>query len=258
MMETTTQTRIYNKKVKIEARDVLDFYEKKSKSDIFNIAFLNDKLSPDLRNLRNEKEKDILKNFLRESKYQKNTQNPQKNKYKVLEAGCGMGRWVENLGLENIEKYDGIDFVENFIEIAKEKYKNQSKINFYKMAIENFDFKVLEKNYDLIIICGVSMYVNDDELLKLYKKLNNFLSKGSKLYLQESISTLEGRLTLKNFYSDEMKMNYSAIYRTTKEYIDLINETFEDLTLTKKQLVLTPATGSRKETNSCCFCYEKI
>lgn len=240
------KTRIYNKVVNINAEDVKSFYEKKASANLLNAVFLNDKLPNTAHNLRNQKEKEALCSFL------------ENKKYKILEIGCAAGRWAQNLIDKYIEKYDGVDFCANFISAANEKFKDFSNINFYQMSVSNLNLNVLDKSYDLIIVCGISMYINDDELLQLYKTVNNLLALNSKLYIQESVSVIKQRLTLKNFYSDELKTTYSAIYRTPEEYIDFIGGAINNLRLCKKDFILTKNTGAREETNSCCFCYDRI
>lgn len=240
------QTRIYNEITDINPNDVRKFYEKKASANSLNAVFLNDKLPYSAQDLRNEKEKEIMCSFL------------ENKKYRILEIGCGLGRWAENLSDKYIEKYDGIDFCSNFINLAKEKFKDYSNINFYQMSVSAIDFSILDKNYDLIIICGISMYINDVELIKLYKDINSLLNKNSKLYIQESVSIINQRLTLKNFYSDELNSYYNAIYRTPEEYIDFVFNAMNNLKLVKKEFILTEQTGARKETNSLSLCYDKF
>lgn len=239
------ETRIYNKITDINSDDVKEFYEKKSKANLLNAVFLNDRLDTKSHNLRNEKEKEELISFL------------DNKKYNVLDIGCGGGRFVDNI-FNYIEKYDGIDFCSNFINLAHKKYKNFKNINFYLLKAPDLDLNLLKPPYNLIIMCGICMYMNDDDLSILYGTINKLINKGAKIYLQETISTINQRLTLKNFYSDELKTNYSAIYRTQEEYINLINSSFENLKLIKKECILTKQTGLRKETNSCCFCFERV
>ena len=43
-----------------------------------------------------------------------------------LDVGCGIGRWAEDLS-KITKKYVGIDYVREFINIAKAKYNNQNK-----------------------------------------------------------------------------------------------------------------------------------
>ena len=72
------------------------------------------------------------------------------------------------------------------------------------------------------IIAGVSMYINDAELRKCYDSLTDILNEGAIVYIEESIGVNE-RLTLDHIWSDSLKDNYDAIYRTRKEYLELMS-----------------------------------
>ena len=69
------------------------------------------------------------------------------------------------------------------------------------------------------------MYINDDDILKCLEAVNDLLVDGGVIYIKESVGK-EERLTLKEFYSNELKSNYSAIYRSINEYNSLLNKKF--------------------------------
>ena len=66
------------------------------------------------------------------------------------------------------------------------------------------------------------MYINDAELRKCYDSLTDILNEGAIVYIEESIGVNE-RLTLDHIWSDRLKDNYDAIYRTRKEYLELMS-----------------------------------
>ena len=54
-----------------------------------------------------------------------------------------------------------------------------------------------------------------------------------KIFIMEPISCMENRLTLRDFYSEGLESDYSAIYRREDEYIEVFkkfncNEIFSD------------------------------
>lgn len=59
----------------------------------------------------------------------------------ALELGCGYGRMCKNFKPEN---YLGIDFSEEMIKLAKEKYPD------YKFQLADVNTFIPEKNYDII------------------------------------------------------------------------------------------------------------
>ena len=91
------------------------------------------------------------------------------------------------------------------------------------------DELLIEPPFDIIIISGVLMYINDDDLAKVIDNINRVGAENKKLFIMEPISCLETRLTLKDFYSEGLDADYSAIYRTEKEYA----ECFENLNYNK-------------------------
>jgi hypothetical protein len=62
------------------------------------------------------------------------------------------------------------------------------------------------------------MYINDEDLSVIIDEINEVVADEKQLFITEPISRMECRLTLKDFYSDELDADYNAIYRTEKEY----------------------------------------
>lgn len=245
--------RIYNDKANIDTKGVQNFYEQRAKNaKSLKAVLLNERLPSNVADIRNEIEFNNLKKYLGT------------NQYNVLDIGCGMGRWAKNLQDKYIISYDGIDFSHNFIENAKARFKDDNKITFYQMSATKLDKNKLKDKYDLIIITGVCMYINDDDLPILLTNIDELLKNGGILYLQESVSVLNERLTLKDFYSDELQCNYSAIYRTINEYDILLKSMTKLESLTDSSnnhigggLLLTKETGAREETNAYWWAMQK-
>jgi hypothetical protein len=93
--------------------------------------------------------------------------------------------------------------------------------------------------------------MNDFDALSLLKRIGAEIMKdGCSMYLRESVSVIEDRLTLKDFYSDELKAEYSAVYRTVPEYNVLISEAMQNVKVKEGGLVNKDAsTWKRSETN---------
>jgi ubiquinone/menaquinone biosynthesis C-methylase UbiE len=245
-MFKSTDTRIYNKKTNININHVNEFWQNKAQKESgYSTVLLNTNLPENANIIRNQKEKEFLFDCLKNKKYN------------ILEIGCGNGRWVDNLKEKYINRYDGIDFVENFINQCNEKFAKISDIHFYCMSATDLKQDILKKHYDLIIITGVSMYINDKDLELLYRNLNNLLTLNGSLYIQESVSTINQRLTLNDFYSEELNSKYNAIYRTIEEYSCIIERNFTNIKLKNSGYLLTKDIGARKETNAYCYFYER-
>nr|WP_295162401.1 class I SAM-dependent methyltransferase [uncultured Methanobrevibacter sp.] len=140
---------------------------------------------------------------------------------KVLEVGCGIGRWVEALH-DKCESYLGIDYTEDLIKIAEETY-DYDNCKFQVMSATDIDEDALliEPPFDVIIFSGVLMYINDEDIKLVFEELNRVGSDDKKLFIMEPVSHIESRLTLKDFYSEGLEADYNAIYRTEDEYMEL-------------------------------------
>lgn len=230
------KTRIYDKKVKINNVDVKSFWEKRASIKDLNSVLLGNQNDSKHSDLRNEKEFALLKNFLTNLK-----------DLTVLDIGCGIGRWANNLK-DKIKLYHGIDFSENFINNNKERFRDYKNLNFMVMSASDMDLSKLKSTYDLIIINGVLMYINDDKLSNIFRDIKTLSP--HYIYIQESTSILDDRLTLKNFYSAELDTQYNAIYRTKYDYEYYFKNVLINYEIKKTSLLLDKDTGAREETNA--------
>jgi len=115
-----------------------------------------------------------------------------KNNIKVLDVGCGNGRFLKFLA-DHIEKfeYTGIDNSTDMLSIAKAKIQNWSKDKKYKPKLilgnaENID-KIEEVNinkYNLIVAFGIMHHILTFKYrIKLLKDLSNLLNKDGVLII---------------------------------------------------------------------------
>ena len=89
--------------------------------------------------------------------------------------------------------------------------------------------EILKKNgkglYNRILIVGILMYLNDVDMENSLRQIEKVCEKKSIICIREPIA-IEERLTLKDFFSEELKDYYNAIYRTRDELKVSINEMF--------------------------------
>ncbi len=166
---------------------------------------------PELTAQRNEHEVKKLKVFLN---FNKNS--------RVLDLACGIGRWADQID-GDIDYYHGVDFASNLINIARER-TTDSKKKFTTGLITNIQNIIPDKTFNRVLIIGALMYLNDADLSKLFDQLNLICEKHSIICIREPIA-LEERLTLKQFYSNELKSDYNAIYRTKSELVSFLQKT---------------------------------
>lgn len=168
---------------------------------------------------------------------------------RVLELGCGMGRWVK-IVLEQCGFYVGVDFSRRMLEAAEEICKEfKGKFRFYQNSIVSALENELkdEDKFDCVIISGVCMYINDDELSRIFKLLPNICSKHCVIYIRVT-AAYDQRLTLNQFKSEKLQSDYDAIYRVPAEYDEFFSPLKEAGFLTEHAGFLSAR--DKRETNS--------
>lgn len=238
-IEQINNTRVYGQKTDIDVNNAKSFWTERAKVESINSVLLGTDLQKDLNILRNQKELDLLKSIL------------PKKKFNILDVGCGIGRWAKNLFPEYVNTYTGIDLTEDFIKRCKKEFKDNSLLSFYQMSATDIDPLKLRNDYDLVLVTGVCMYINDDLLNNVFIALEKVISKDALIYIQESVSTSDTRLTLKEFYSESLESNYNAIYRTILEYESVFAKYKYLRNIHSKDYLLSKEMGwKRTETNA--------
>lgn len=241
--------RVYGTKVDISSESIKNFYNRRVNKFGDDLTVVNLQQSQKLMLDRNDSEKKI---FLPLFDLSRN-----KN---VFELGCGIGRWAINIQSE-VESYVGIDFSSQMVNIANKKFRNNPKINFQTMSVCEIDpcKLIVPPPYDLIICMGLLMYLNDNEVLSLFRAISGLITCGGKLFFKESISIMGERLTLNQIMSESLGDYYSAIYRTKEEYESLMESGLLESGFQVKEndLLLKDKLVNRKETSQMYWLLEK-
>ena len=208
--------RVYGEKVSIDTKNTISFYNQRAKTiknreQEYTTVLLGDQ-DPEYAVKWDEYEKRFVlpKLMLNRNKV-------------VLDLGCGMGRLADAVS-DKVKEYYGVDFSSEMIAVAKQNVRNNN-CHFYTMSVVDAlsDPKITARKYDLVLMSGVSMYINEDELKESYRLLRNLVNKDSLFYFEESVGKVE-RLTLNHIWSEDLQDYYGAIYRTREEYKSLIDE----------------------------------
>lgn len=138
---------------------------------------------------------------------------------RILDLACGIGRWAEQID-SNIDYYYGVDFASNLIEIAKKRITSEKK-HFLTGAITNIQKVIPNKTFNRVLIIGALVYLNDNDIIQMFTQIEHLCESKCIICIREPIA-LEERLTLKDFFSEELASNYNAIYRTRPELINLL------------------------------------
>ncbi len=214
-------SRIIGGKEDISYNSVDEFFEQRGQSNLqhkYNYVLYLDE-HPEVAIERDKQSKAKIESLL----------NIQKG-MSVLDLGCGVGRWGEFFCSKGAT-YVGIDGSAKMIQRAEENLKNfdnkmllVGNLREVQSVLHSVTVKNQQK-FDIIFISGVLMYLNDADVAAILRALPALLKNGGHICLIESMAEGE-RLTLKDIYSEDLKQNYSAIYRTDKEFQILLAEAF--------------------------------
>jgi SAM-dependent methyltransferase len=203
--EVTEKTRVYHEEINLNPSSVLEFFE--TRGDKFDpekplVSVLYQDQNPSLAKERDQYEKNFILPQLQLT-----------GNERVLDVGCGIGRWADVLA-PKVTTYCGVDFSPKFIAIAKERFHSIKNANFQVLGAEQIGVEsFFEERFDLILISGLLLYLNDDQLERCLKGVASLASASCTLYVREPLCA-ESRLTLNAFESVELKQEYSAIYRS--------------------------------------------
>jgi cyclopropane fatty-acyl-phospholipid synthase-like methyltransferase len=213
----TTRGRSKGERIDIDYDSMQAFFDKRGKADYANVlsATMYQDQHPELVEERDATEKRVLAPQLQLGEGSR-----------VLDIGCGIGRWgwFVHEQTQNAD-YLGIDFSASLIDKAKgeAQRRGKPKLQFQVMsatAIEP-DALALQGPFDLVIISGLLIYLNDLDCLKLLTQAAQLCAPRGQIYLREPVGVGD-RFTLDRFYSTELQHEYSAIYRTIDELDQLL------------------------------------
>ena len=250
----TYEGRIYGEAIDINEVVTQDFFEKRVNKELphrYNYVIYQD-TNPMLALKRDLYEKEKMSKILQFT-----------SKDYVLDIGCGVGRWGDEVVKYLVDgKYVGVDFSEKLLEVAKENLMKNGKCNFLQGSFQDV-VEVLGKSgfsmqFDVILVNGVLMYINDKDIRKCLGNIDLLSKKGGKIYIKESVG-VEQRFTLKDFFSQELSSTYNAIYRSLEEYNLLLQEFFVEngYHIISEGETWEDAQKNRKETTSYYWILEK-
>ena len=74
-----------------------------------------------------------------------------------------------------------------------------------------------ENSFDVVFISGVTLYLDDEYLLTLLNKVKNYL-KPNGIFIHRDAYGINQKFLLDSKKSKDLKLEYSAVYRTRTEY----------------------------------------
>ncbi len=244
--------RIRNQVTDIDYDQTLSFFknraEKYNVENPYAVTMYQDKNSK-LVQERNQREVEVILPFLALD-----------GDSKILDIACGIGRWYDAIDQE-IREYCGLDFSEDLIKIAKMRHENREHVDFVTGMATEVE-QVLERNdkgkYNRILMMGILIYLNDTDVRNVMDQICHVAENDTVICVREPIG-IDQRLTLKDFYSEELENTYNAIYRTREELMDIFCDTLihDGFYVEKEGWMFEDSLNNRKETAQYYFIFRR-
>ena len=189
-----------------------DFWEKQSLKKVEFIHSISN-LSKDQTFSKEKSKKEILQieNYLNKTNKIFNS---------CIEIGAGTCQWIpllKKFSKSVLATDTCISMLKKGKEYIEEKY-NSKGISFFWGDILH-EKKPQKSPYDLFFISGLILYLDEKNFFDLLNFINNNASEDAIILMREPVA-INKRYILDNVFSEELQMNYSAIYRTEKEIIE--------------------------------------
>ncbi|MDO1581017.1 class I SAM-dependent methyltransferase [Rhizobium oryzicola] len=241
-------TRLYDQAVDIDPARVRQFFDdraKREKNAINAVMLQSEGSSIAIERDRYERE-NLLPSL------------PQPGK--ILDLGCGAGRLATHYAPHG-HTYMGIDFSSELIVKGRELHGDNPKVLFEIAEVPKIDVANLpvQPPFDLIVVTGLLIYLNDGAVTETLRLLGELAAPTATIYLRESVSDIETRLTLKDFYSEELKEYYNGVYRTRAELKAEFAKTLEHdrFAIAAEGYVFQGALRNRVETTQYFYRFER-
>lgn len=137
----------------------------------------------------------------------------------VLDLGAGVGQWALRFA-PLARSVTAVDYQEGLLERGRKTAadKGLTNIRFILSPVENF---VSQQCFQRVFLSGILAYLNDDMAQRTAAAAAALLAPGGRIVLREPCSVLERRYVINKRYSPALGCDYSAVYRTDAEIMEL-------------------------------------
>jgi phosphoethanolamine N-methyltransferase len=127
---------------------------------------------------------------------------------RILDLAGGIGRFTGEFA-KKAKQVTLVEWIPKFVEESKRLHANFSNIEYICADAAEVDFS--ENSYDLIFASFLFMYLTDEEMKKVARRIEKWLVPGGYIFIRESCEAVREGPTEKN----------PTIYRTLREYDEL-------------------------------------
>lgn len=138
----------------------------------------------------------------------------------VLDLGAGVGQWAFRFADWGAAKVTAVEYSAELARIGSleaSKRRFGERVDFVVSEAQTFQ---TEMKFDIIFISGLFVYLNDLDAQKLCSNLRGFSNPNTQIIVRDGTGS-KTRHEINDKYSLRLNSQYSAIYRTKGEYIDL-------------------------------------
>lgn len=138
---------------------------------------------------------------------------------RVLDLGAGVGQWTVRFA-PLVREVVAVEYAAALVSIGENALKEQKVLNarFIECAAEQF---TSDEPFDVVFISGLFVYLTDEQVDRLFVNLPTLVRPGGSLCLRDGTSILPNRHVIRDRWSEVLRANYSAIYRTRDEYVKM-------------------------------------
>lgn len=138
----------------------------------------------------------------------------------ILDLGAGVGQWAFRFHERGAAHVTAVEYAANLVRIgrAEAERREVSTIEFVESPAERF---VARRTFDIVYISGLFVYMNDDQVVELMANLKPMLDRRDGMVLLRDGTGVPDRYEINQRMSDHLGTEYSAIYRTREDYIEL-------------------------------------
>ena len=145
----------------------------------------------------------------------------------IVDLGAGIGQWAFRFHEKGAAHVTAVEYAGGLVQIGKEEASRRGveNLEFIESPAEKF---VSDRTFDIVYISGLFVYLNDDQVAEMMPHIKNMVEPSKSTVLLRDGTGVQGRHEINQQMSDHLGTEYSAVYRTHDDYLEL----FSDIGLT--------------------------